>query len=426
LISTAGRGQLDWSADYKLYSNNRLDSEAVFRTILDSIIEHQADQKPLVVAMDDTILRKTGRKIPTAKYFRDPLGAPFQISFVRAQRFLQISAAVKQEDNSARMIPIAFENAPVAIKPRRKASPEQWEQYRRERKQKNLSTFGSTCIQKVHSALQGKRDLWVTVDGSYTNRNVLRNLPPQVTLIGRIRSDARLYTMPQVRPGVGRKKTYGALAPTPEQVRTNDEIPWAKVTAFAAGKTHEFKIKTISGLRWRTAGKTSPLRLLVIAPLAYRLSKSTPLLYRNPAYLIATDDTVSVQDILQAYLWRWGIEVNFRDEKTLLGVGQAQVRNENSVTSVPQMMVSGYASLLLAGVMASQKHDLVPWRPKWYQKNQTSRLTTADYVRLLRCDLWGRALNQSNFSDFANSNQWQSKPEKFNFPLQSAVLCASG
>jgi hypothetical protein len=30
--------------------------------------------------------------------------------------------------------------------------------------------------------------------------------------------------------------------------------------------------------------------------------------------------------LLQYYLWRWGIEVNFREEKALIGIGEVQVR----------------------------------------------------------------------------------------------------
>ncbi|MDR2051685.1 MAG: hypothetical protein LBQ63_07950, partial [Deltaproteobacteria bacterium] len=38
--------------------------------------------------------------------------------------------------------------------------------------------------------------------------------------------------------------------------------------------------------------------------------------YRNPAYLLCTDPDLPVERLLQAYLWRWEIELNFRDEKT--------------------------------------------------------------------------------------------------------------
>ena len=50
-----------------------------------------------------------------------------------------------------------------------------------------------------------------------------------------------------------------------------------------------------------------------------------------------------------AYFDRWGIAVNQRDEKDILGVGQAQVWNEQSVSKVPALLVAMYRWRLLAG-----------------------------------------------------------------------------
>ena len=41
-----------------------------------------------------------------------------------------------------------------------------------------------------------EKQLIVSVDGSYTNEEVLKNLPERVTLIGRIRKDTKLYAAP--------------------------------------------------------------------------------------------------------------------------------------------------------------------------------------------------------------------------------------
>jgi hypothetical protein len=76
------------------------------------------------------------------------------------------------------------------------------------------------------------------------------------------------------------------------------------------------------------------------------------MLYRKPSFLICTDPDASIREILHAYLWRWDIEVNFRDEKTLLGVGQAQVRDERSVEYVPALAVAAYAMLLTSATQA--------------------------------------------------------------------------
>jgi hypothetical protein len=103
------------------------------------------------------------------------------------------------------------------------------------------------------------------------------------------------------------------------------------VQAFAAGNVHDFDIKFITPLRCKHAGGERQLSLLIVRPIAYRLRKGAHLSYRKPAYLISSDPTLAPQQILQAYLWRWEIELNFRDEKTLLGFRQPQVRGDPAV-----------------------------------------------------------------------------------------------
>ena len=46
--------------------------------------------------------------------------------------------------------------------------------------------------------------------------------------------------------------------------------------------------------------------------------------YRLPAFLPTTDLKSPAKQLLQIYFDRWRIEVNHRDEKYTLGVGQAQ------------------------------------------------------------------------------------------------------
>ena len=75
--------------------------------------------------------------------------------------------------------------------------------------------------------------------------------------------------------------------------------PGSAVTAYAAGRRHAFRIKTLAPLHWRPAGGQANLRLVIIAPLSYRPRKGSRLLYRRPAYLIATDTVLSPQQIVQ-------------------------------------------------------------------------------------------------------------------------------
>ena len=125
----------------------------------------------------------------------------------------------------------------------------------------------------------------------------------------------------------------------------------------------------------------------MVAPIGYRTSKNGRQYYRQPAYLLTTDLTTAAVELLQAYFDRWGIEVNHRDEKEILGVGQAQVWNEHSVSKVPAVLVAMYSWLLLAGLKcygSTRTQDYEPL-PKW--RRGAKRPSCLDLVTLLRKQL---------------------------------------
>jgi len=429
VLGTAGRLFCDWSADYRMYSSDRVDPQKLFVPVRQALTGRLAPGAPLVTALDDTRLRKSGRKTPGVKYTRDPLGPPFHINFIKAQRFLQLSMAASADTGMARMIPIDCVHAPSPRKPSAQADEEMWTQYRKAQRAQALPRVAADRLLRLREAMdqdgQKTRSLWSVVDGGYTNRTFLRALPQRTLAVGRIRADAKLYYLPDSSQGQpGRNRVYGQRAPTPEALRQDETIPWIRVDAFAAGQTHSFKIKTLSPVRWRSAGKEHDLRLIVIAPLGYRLTHNARILYRKPAYLICTDPDASLQQILQAYIWRWDIEVNFRDEKTILGIGQAQVRHEHSVEKVPALAVAAYAMLLTSANQAygpTGQPDGLPL-PKWRSKPRL-RASTQSLINHLRQEAWAHAIR---FSSFESQPTPDSKPQKFDFPLECALFYATG
>jgi len=433
-VCATGRQFEDWSADYRLFSKERFDVNVIFGTIRRDILDMIDKDAPLVAAMDDTGLKKTGTKIPGVAYRRDPMSPPFRPNFIRAVRALQISACVPMGEGAspAKTVPIDFINAPTPKKPR-KPDEENMREYKAAKKQLNLSRQGFLRIAKLRESLdadpKGKdRPLWITADGSFTNGTVLKNLPERTTFIGRIRSDAKLFLPPPQHQSNkrGRKIWYGERALTPEQLQNDSSVPWERVKVFAAGKTHETKIKTIGPLLWRKAGPNLPIRLIVIAPLAYRPRAGSRLLYRKPAYIICSDPDAPVQKVLQAYFWRWGVEVNFRDEKQIMGIGEAQVRNPASVGLVPSFFVAAYSFLILAGIRAFGKEsvkNIIP-PPKWRRKNNKLSPCTQDYLTSLRNELWGAALQKSNFFNFAHTEPDDVNAQKFRPQLAPAILYA--
>lgn len=420
MITAAGEAEHDWSSSYRVFDRRTWDLTSSFGVAVDHLRELSPVSDVVVTALDDTKVKKTGTKIPGVSYQRDPRSPPFHMNLIRAQRFVQLSWNVPFSCSpavQARAFPVDFRHAPPPIKPRKGASTEQKTVYRKAAKEQNLSHVGVQILSAFRKQLDdhGAADrVHVTsVDGSYTNRTVLKNLPARTTLIGRIRKDAVLSYEPIDQPARGRRRLYGDPAPTPDQLRQDETVPWQTVQIFAAGRLQECQVKTVAPLLWRVAGPRA-LRLVVIRPLGYRRSSATRVLYRQPAYLICTDVDLPLQKLVQSYFWRWDIEVNHRDEKQLIGVGQAQVRSQRSVDRIPPFAVLSYTFMLIAAARVlglAATRDVLPL-PKWRRSTTPStpvppdplpRLSSNQILSLFRQNLPSPSARSDspNFTDFA-------------------------
>ena len=75
------QGQEDWSAAYRLLSQDHWERSAFFAPVLAEAFAWSGDAAaPIYAAQDDTLLRKSGRKIPGTAYARDPLSPAFQVN----------------------------------------------------------------------------------------------------------------------------------------------------------------------------------------------------------------------------------------------------------------------------------------------------------------------------------------------------------
>jgi hypothetical protein len=431
LLRTQNRHQQDWSADYRFYSQDRFKEQAVFNHIRCAVEKTLTVEQPLVVAMDDSLLRKTGRQIHGVRWQRDPLSPPFHVNFVRGLRVLQISAALPQGQGAVRMVPVDFQQAVLPAKPSKKATEEELEMYKQLRAQKNINCLGVQRVQILRQQMDqnhsAQRRLVVGVDGRFTNKTFLKKLPERTVIIGRIRKDAVLHELPQNQPALGRKRKYGKLLSTPEQLLNDPAVAFQTVQGFAAGRQHAFQVKRLRPVVMRLDRAARPVQIVVIKPLGYRLKNGGKLLYRQPAFLICTDPQMALEDLLQDYLWRWEIEVNFRDEKTLLGVGQAQVRTEASNKNAPALAVGAYAMLLLASVKAYGKNGS-PDRlqeAKWYRRKNEDRATTSELINQLRRELWQEVISPAHLSDFTSHQAPDQNSDKCPVPLASALFLST-
>jgi hypothetical protein len=197
-IGFHGNTQKDWSADYKMFSRSPGEPRDLFAPILKEAIQ-QHRLKRVVLSVDDTRVWRTGQEVPFTQWHRDPMRPAFQTNLKWGHRFLQASLVLplyaRDGRSSSRSLPVRWEMAPVVKKPGRQASAAELEQYRQEKKQRNLSRqFVSTVLEmREHLNQTGQTDkpMVVVGDGSFCNRTVLAEhwQLRKVTLVVRCRKD---------------------------------------------------------------------------------------------------------------------------------------------------------------------------------------------------------------------------------------------
>lgn len=111
------------------------------------------------------------------------------------------------------------------------------------------------------------------------------------------------------------------------------------------------------------------------------------------------------------------------DQKTLMGCGQAQIREKSAVEKVPAFVSACYGMMLLASHKVQSKRPTQLPGPKWYVNLKKQRTTTGDIINRYRVENWAQSV-KINFSDFVNIEKKLSKCGKLANPAFSSFLYA--
>ena len=378
-------GEGDWSSEYKLHSRSKWAEQELFEPILGRAAE-MSEGKFIVFGCDDTRVKKSGKKILSAQWGRDPQSPPFRVNLQWGLRYLHASVLVplhRQYGLSARALPVWFEEATPVKKPGKRASTEEQKAYRAETKKRNLSVQAVEMFRKLRrkadeSGYSDKIMAWAA-DGSFCNETVFKADLDRTILIARTRKDAKLCL-----PACEGRRIYAQEKFTPESVLKDEGRSWQSALVFHGGKWRTVYYKEVNEVLWQRGAGSKPLRLIVVRPVPYRKTKKGKLLYRQPAFLLTTDLETEAVELLQIYFDRWQLEVAHKELKQDFGLGHAQVRVPASVARQPALTAATYSAMHLAALKAfgPNRPDEFGPVPK-YQREKT-RVSSLDLIRFVR------------------------------------------
>jgi DDE superfamily endonuclease len=305
-------------------------AEPMGMSILFDIVQSPAvkGQDRIKLALDDTPSKRYGPHVEGAGVHHNPTPGPTNQPFVYGHNFVTLAFLAKHPDWGTIALPVRAELY-VRQKDLPKIPPERRPAFRTKLTQAaDLINWAGNLLK-----LQGK-PIWLAVDGGYAKREVIRAAKGKgTTLVGRLRKDAALRSLPGPQPAGkrGRKPIYGT-----------EKISLAKRAAHRQGwQTQEMDLygkkvtKTFKTFlaTWQPAGGV--IRVVLVKESDTWLA------------FFCTDPEATPADILEMVSDRNSLEQTFKDVKEVWGAGQQQLTNLHANIGAWHMNLWAYTMLEL-------------------------------------------------------------------------------
>jgi hypothetical protein len=288
------------------------------------------------VVLDDSVVERFSTRAPGSMVHHNHTAKPNRPRFLRGQGWLCLAAVVER----------GFQVGAVPLMPR----------------------------------LLGQRlgQVRVLLDAWFMRGWLIRcTLADGHTVIGRVRRDLALYTLPRSprRRRPGRPRKYGARL-TPARV---DALPVHRSTRILYGQ--------LAVVRWRScrvAARFLHGRVVraVWVELEHPDRRDKP---PEQRLLLCTDPDLPAPEVITAYAKRWAVEPLFKDIKHGWGLKDAWQRSRQGLMRWVTLLGVGYAlTQMLAYTEPARLDGLAepaPWRPPG---TQTAGVIQAGIARILR------------------------------------------
>lgn len=220
----------------------------------------------------------------------------------------------------------------------------------------------------------GNREFCVVGDNAYANSSIVKPLPACVHFIGRGRLDAALYATPRPQR-MGRPRVKGHRVPSPK-TRARRDVGWRRIRLTIHDRSVMIRVKVFDALWYKVSGGRM-LRFVLVRDWPGHASDDV---------LCCTDLSLDAKEIIRRFCLRWSIEVTFQETKGKLGLEDPQNRTERAVERTAPMALWIYTLTVVwyLGLDKRLKSARLPRFP-WYQKTVPA---FSDMLAALRRETW--------------------------------------
>lgn len=338
---------------------------------------------PVIIGVDDTIERRKGKKIKDKGCYRDPVHST-EKHVIRCFGLRWLSMML--------IVPVPWSQRHWALPFLTALTPSEKANSQENRQHKTTIDWTIQMIKQVSRWL-ADRSIILIGDGSFACIHLAHTCIQlgKVTLISRLRLDARLFDFPgpEVIGKRGPKPQKGHRLPKLKDLVDDPDQNWQEANVKWYGGVMK-SMRFLTGVcLWHTPGEKPVLIrwVLVVDPDGKC----------NPEAFFSTDTQLTPIQIVEYFVLRWSVEVTFQESRRHLGVEtQRQWTDKAIARSTPALMGLFSIVCLMAIELVSKGKELIPQTTAWYQKQD---VTFSDVLAFVRRHIWDSKYIKSAYHD---------------------------
>ncbi len=327
---------------------------------------------PLIIAADETLERRKGRKIKQKGVFRDA---------VRSSKTRTVTSFGLRWVSMMLLVPVPWSQRVWALPFLTVLAPSEQTNLAYGKRHKTSIDWLGQMIAVVRRWVPA-RPIVLVVDGGLAAVKLgLRcaRLAVPVTYVSRLRLDAVLHDPPPA-PVAGKRGPKPKKGKRQPSLKARVQAPttvWETATvAWYGGVARRVEVASGTAL-WYTPGEAPlPLRWVLVRDALGTFA---------PQAFFATDLGTTAVQIVEWFVLRWSEEVTFEEARAHLGIETQRQWSERAIERTTPILL-GMFSLVTLLAHRLTEHGRLPVRTAaWYTKTEA---TFADALALVRQHLW--------------------------------------